>query len=137
MDIFPNVGLSDLGIMFDENSSAYTILMNIVSPHPIVLATLPVIGPITVQMSIYAIFGILIAVAIARSTSIPTVVAGISAMLFVPFIVDTGYVFVREAESYHSTSLVLMIVAIIIGVIALAVITLLEGAAQSQDASDS
>ena len=135
--MFPNMTFDDLGYDFDENSSAYDVLMNVVSPNPIVLVdNIPLIGAITVQMGLYTILAILIAVAIIKSASLPTIVAGISAILFIPFIVDTGYIFLRGAESYHSTPLVLMIMTIIIGVIALGVITLLEGAAQSQDASD-
>ena len=35
MNIFPNVGLDDLGFTFDENSSVYDILVNVASPHQI------------------------------------------------------------------------------------------------------
>ena len=137
MNIFPNVGLDDLGFTFDENSSVYDILVNVASPHPIVLVdNIPLIGAITVQMGLYTILAILITVAVIKSTTIPVIVAGISAVLFIPFLVDTGYIFMRDAESYNSVPLVLMIVAIIVGIVALGVITLLEGAVQSQDASD-
>jgi hypothetical protein len=128
MGIFPNTTLANLGYDFSDSKDIYGILMEIVTPNPVSTGvTIPVINyTITVQMSLYVIIGILAVVALARSTAIPTVVGIISAVLIVPFIVDVGMVFYGEAESYHSTPLSLMIIAIIVGVLAMGILTLLE-----------
>lgn len=128
MGIFKNTGFADLGYDFSGSKNIYDILMKIVSPNPVSTGiTIPVINyTITVQFSLYIIIGILATVALARSTAIPTIVGVLSAVIMVPFLVDIGMVFINEAEGYHSTPLTLMIISIIVGILAMGILTLLE-----------
>lgn len=143
MNVFPNVGFEDIGYSFNENASATDIILNIISPNPIyilrgvpVVGSIPIIKDLSIQMGIYILIGTLTAIAFFKSSTLPTAVAGITALLFIPFIVDTGYMFINGTRAYHSASLMLMIMTVIIGVVALGIITLLEMASSTPDVSE-
>ena len=134
MGIFPSTTLANLGYDFSDSKDIYSILMEIVTPNPISLGNyIPVINSIpylrdilSIQFGLYILIGIIGIIGIFRYTSLPALIAVITALLIVPFIVDVGMVFYGEAESYHSTPLNLMIISILVGVLVLGILTLLE-----------
>jgi hypothetical protein len=135
MNIFPNTAYESLGVSYSTTSDPWFLLRVLVSGGtPIDTGiNIPLVGPVTVQFALTSIIGILALVAIAKDRTLPTVIAALSAMIFIPFVVETGYTFIRESENlYHSPPMILTMIAVIIAFIALGVITLLEQASQSQ-----
>ena len=142
MGIFPNVFLTDLVYHYDYTSKQdiYTTLMNIISPNPVTIYKIAISNfryDITIQFSLYVIFGVLIIIALMRAAALSTVISGITAFLIVPFTVDVGMVIWRSAGAYRSTTLNLMIFSILIAMLAFAILSILEIAKSTdQEVSD-
>ena len=146
MGIFPNTTLTGLGTYdFTEKRDLLGILSEIVSPNPITIGDIygpldyvPFIRDISISFSLYAIIGVLGVIILLRSSStLPSAIGIMIAAMIVPFIVEVGSVFVKETESYHSTSLTTMMIAILVGIIAVGLLTILEMAkGTDQDVSE-
>jgi len=139
MGIFPNTALSGIGYSFDADDDAFTILTKIVSPEAKNSGIgIPGTGiQISIQFTLTAILAALAIVAILKSPVIPVVVASVTAVLIIPMIVNMGYLLVNSAKNeYHSDSLSLMVLSLIVAAIALGVLTLLDFAMNNQDVSD-
>lgn len=128
MGIFPSTGFSGLAYNFDADSDAITILTQIVSPSQKGTGlSLPLIGEISIQFTLTLIMSAVALLAIARAGALPAISAAVTAVLVVPMIVETGYIVLRSTQvEYNSTPLLLIIMAIIIGFVAVGVISLLE-----------
>lgn len=125
MGIFPSTTLASLRYTM-TNTDVWGAIMNIVSPVP-VGTDVPGMGMI--QLTTTLIVGAFVAVgaiSALRVNGFPGIIAGISAALIFPFIVNTGLVFYYEVGGFGSPPAQTLIIAIIVGICALAFITLLE-----------